>query len=186
MGNGNQDVPLPRFWPAAGVSSPTRQWQTSNCALKRLLTRHREILGNAIAMAKAIRLEIEQLATSMAVLRRRTCRFCPEPCCMTNTVWFDFRDLLTLHLLEDLLPAQQADSEPGEACPFLSHCGCRLPWRLRPWMCLKYICPTQHALLKKAGQPDPAALYGCIDKIENQRFRMETEVLYWIRRKKRT
>ncbi|BBO76352.1 hypothetical protein DSCW_37690 [Desulfosarcina widdelii] len=118
----------------------------------------------------------------MEALRRRTCRFCPEPCCITNTVWFDFRDLLAMHLLDELIPFRQAAAESGEPCPFLGHHGCRLPWRMRPWMCLKYICPAQRALMKKDGRPDPAGLGDQIIKIEDQRFQMETEVIARIRR----
>lgn len=175
---------LLRFRPDVGFSPPTRQWRESNCALKRLLNTHRSVLNKAAVMADGIRCEISRLAASMEALRRRTCRFCPEPCCIANTVWIDFRDLLMLHLLDEPIPAQQAATEPGEACPFLDGHGCRLPWRMRPWMCLKYICPTQLTILKKDGRPDPAALYGNIDKIANQRLEMETEVLARIRLKR--
>ena len=154
--------------------------------MKRLLTIHRPVLGKAAAMADGIRYEIERLAPLMLGLGRRTCRFCPEPCCVVNTVWIDFRDLLMLHLLDEPLPARQAATEPREACPFLGPRGCRLPWRMRPWMCLKYICPSQLAILKKEGRPDPAALHGSIDKIEKQRHWMETEVLDRIKRRRRT
>lgn len=162
------------------------QWQSSNDALTRLLAHQRHRLGVAVAMAENIRDGIESLFPSMAALCLQTCRFCPEPCCITNTVWIDFRDLLLLHLIDDPVPARQVATGPGEACPFLNHSGCRLPWRVRPWMCVKYICPAQRAILKKDGRPDSAALYGDIDRIENQRLQMEAEVLHRIRPKSRT
>jgi len=186
MENSDQETLQIRFCPNAGDMPPTRQWRESNCALKRLLHFHRPVLGKATVLAGEIRNEIKRLSTFMEALRRRTCRFCPTPCCIANTVWIDFRDLLMLHLLDEPLPAQQAITQPGEACPFLGGHGCRLPWVLRPWMCLKYICPNQLAILTKEKRPDPAALNGSIDRIENQRLRMETEVLGRIKRKRRT
>lgn len=179
---------LPRFWPEPGDSARSRQWQHSNCDLKRLLNRHRPSLGKAAATAGTIRRGIDELIHTMEALRRRTCRFCPEPCCITNTVWFDFRDLLAMHLLDEFLPTRQAATEPGEPCPFLSHHGCRLPWRMRPWMCVKYICPAQQTLIKRDGRLDPTAIADRIGRIEEQRFRMEAEVLdrIRIRRKIRT
>ena len=168
---------LPHFWPEVGDLARSRQWQQSNCALKRLLNRHRPLLGRAAATAGTIRRGIDELIHTMEALRLRTCHFCPEPCCITNTVWFDFRDLLAMHLLDEFLPARQAATESGEPCPFLDHHGCRLPWRMRPWMCIKYICPAQRVLMKKNGQPDSAVLADHIDRIEEQRFRMEADVL---------
>ena len=186
MKNSDHVPPLLRFQPEVGLTPAIRQWCESNCALKRLLNHHRAVLNSASAMAAGIRQDIGRLAALMESLSRRTCRFCPEPCCIANTVWIDFRDLLMLHLLDEPIPAQQAATESGQACPFLNSRGCRLPWRMRPWMCLKYICPTQLALLKKEGRPDPAALCNRIDTIENQRLCMETEVLDRIRSKHRT
>ena len=174
------------FRPRNSAEPPTDAWRASNCALARLLTARRPHLAAAVASARIIYREIDTLIASMTDLRRRTCRFCPEPCCITNTVWFDYRDLLLFHLLDGPLPARQATSERDEACPFLGHRGCRLPWHTRPWMCLKYICPTQHEILKKEGRLDPAALDGRIAAIENQRHQMETEVLDGIKPKNRT
>jgi hypothetical protein len=166
--------------------SQARTWHESNCALARLLKRHRRVLGKAQATAVDIRREIDALTPLMTALCRRTCRFCPEPCCITNTVWIDFRDLLVLHLLEEPIPPCQAASEPGAACPFLSHRGCRLPRRIRPWMCIKYICPAQRAVLQKKGRAVSAALDADIVKIERHRVRLEAEVLRRIRRKIQT
>ena len=176
----------PHFLPDNGVASQSPQWQQSNCALARLLAIHHRSLGRAIDVAIEIRRGIDELTPLMAALCLRTCRFCPEPCCIGNTVWIDFRDLLFLHLLEEPIPPCQAASEPKDACPFLSHHGCRLPPRIRPWMCIRYICPTQRAILYQAGRPATAALLGRIEQIEKKRVRMEAEVIRRIKRKRRT
>jgi hypothetical protein len=157
------------------------RWQESNCALSRLLTKHRRNLGRALAVAGEIRRAIDALAPWMAALGTRTCRFCPEPCCINNTVWIDFRDLLYLHLLEETIPACQAVSDPLDACPFLSPRGCRLPWRIRPWMCIQYLCPAQRAVLEKAGQPVSRALFEKIGRAGIYRIRLEAEVVHGIK-----
>jgi len=176
----------PRFWPDNGVVPQTPQWQESNCALARLLAIHRQALGRAIALAVKIRREINELTPLMAALCIRTCRFCPAPCCIGNTVWIDFRDLLFLHLLEEPIPPCQAVSDPSEACPFLSHHGCRLPPRIRPWMCIQYLCPTQRAVLERKGQPTTADLLDKIERIEKQRTSLEGEVVRRIKRRRKT
>lgn len=183
---GAYEETAPPFWPGTGVFPPTPQWQESNCALTRLLAIHRRDLGRAVATAMEIRRGIDELTPLMAALCSRTCRFCPEPCCIGNTVWIDFRDLLLLHLLDEPIPPRQATSGPGEACPFLTHHGCRLPPRIRPWMCIQYICPAQRAVLNRKGRPSMAALRGKIKRIERKRLRMEAEVIRRIKPRRRT
>ena len=186
MANEAVKATVPRFWQAPGTTPCAMQWVESNCALAGLLNDHQRLLKKARAVAVDIRQQMDGLLPVMAALCRRTCRFCPEPCCITNTVWIDFRDLLLIHLLDDPVPARQAATGRGEACPFLRHHGCRLPWRIRPWMCVKYICPAQQTILNKKGRPDSAALYENIDGIENKRIRLEVEVISRIKRKRRT
>ncbi len=178
--------PTLSIWPCHGDVAQEGRWQESNLALARLLANHRRGLDKAIAVALEIRRGIDELAPCMAALCSRTCRFCPDPCCITNTVWIDFRDLLLIHLLKAPIPPCQATADPGDACPFLSHRGCQLPPRIRPWMCIQYICPTQRALLKKKGRLTGAALLGKINRIEKKRVRMEAEVVGRIRRRRRT
>ena len=172
---------LPQFPVNSRGNIADRQWSESNCALARLLDRHHRALTSARRLAADVRSGIDQLVPEMAALCRRTCRFCPEPCCINHTVWFDFRDLLGQHLLGLPVPGRQAATPCGEACPFLGHHGCRLPWAIRPWMCIKYICPAQRRVLDKTGRPDGLALDAAIDAIDNQRLRLETEVIRRIR-----
>lgn len=176
----------PPFWPNNGGAARNPQWQASNCALARLLAIHRRDLGRAIAVAVEIRRGIDELTPLMAALCNRTCRFCPEPCCIGNTVWIDFRDLLFLHLIEEPIPPCQAASDPNDPCPFLNHHGCRLPPRIRPWMCIGYICPAQLSVLNRKGRSTAAALLGKIERIEKKRVRMEVELIRRIKRKRRT
>ncbi len=174
------------FWPTNDLDAATAPWRSTNLALARLLNHHRQKLHKAVQLAGDIGDGIDALTPLMTALCRRTCRFCPDPCCITHTVWFDFQDLLLLHLLKKPIPVRQAATEAGQACPYLAHHGCRLPPSLRPWMCIQYVCSTQTALLKHAGRPTEAALRDPIRKTERQRLAMETEVIRQIKRKRRT
>ena len=185
MKNVGHETTLPR-WSCSRVVMQPRGWQVSNGALASLLANHRRILGRAVRTAATIRRGMDELAPLMAALCRRTCRFCPEPCCINNTVWFDFRDLLLFHLLEAPIPSRQAASDADHACPFLDHHGCRLPSQIRPWMCIQYICPAQLSVLKKDGQASLAGLLAKIDRIGKQRLRMEAQVVRRLRRMRRT
>lgn len=163
------------------LSGNARTWRESNCALARLLARHRHALNTAITTAVAIGRGIDELTPLMLALCRRTCRFCPEPCCITNTVWFDFQDLLFFHLTGALIPGRQAASAPSEACPFLGHHGCTQPPRIRPWMCIQYLCPAQRAILEKQGRTGLVGLLNKIETINRQRAMMETDIVRCIR-----
>ncbi|WP_419660439.1 hypothetical protein Dvar_08010 [Desulfosarcina variabilis str. Montpellier] len=151
-------------------------WRESNCALAQLLARHRHALKGAIATAETIGRSIDELTPLMVALCRRTCRFCPEPCCITNTVWFDFQDLLFFHLTGAPIPDCQAVSEPKEACPFLGHHGCSQPPRNRPWMCIQYLCPAQRTILERQQRTVWIGLMDKIEFIKRQRRLMETDI----------
>lgn len=157
-------------------------WQASNCALARMVVRYRPFLGAALARARAIGRGIDALQLPMLHLCRRTCRFCPEPCCITNTVWFDFRDLLFFHLQGIDIPSRQAATECGEACPFLGDHGCRLDFCSRPWVCIRYLCPAQRTLIRRQGLSSERELTGNIETIDDLRDQMESEVVRKIKR----
>jgi hypothetical protein len=162
------------------------QWEKTNCALAQVLTRHHRDLKAAIAIAREIGRGIDELAEQMAILCLRTCRFCPEPCCITNTVWFDFRDLLLCHLLRQHIPVRQAVSDLNAACPFLSHHGCRLLPRSRPWMCLQYLCPAQLNILNRQGLSAATTIRRKIATVEGLRAEMEAEVVWGINHRERS
>jgi hypothetical protein len=172
----------PVWRPAAGSA----RWLASNDALARWLATRRRSLRGAAATAAAIRRGIDRLSPQMAALCARTCHFCPEPCCITNTVWFDFRDLLYLHLTAAPIPPHQAASDPGQPCPFLAHRGCRLPPPIRPWMCIAYICPAQGRRMQRTAAVLRADFERRIARIDRQRLAMEAALMQALRRSKRT
>lgn len=176
---------LPPSWTCRSGSRVDQQWKKTNCALARLLTCHHQELKAAIAIAVEIGRGIDGLAEQMAVLCSQTCRFCPEPCCITNTVWFDFRDLLLFHLIELHIPACQAVSDVNDSCPFLSHRGCRLSLRNRPWMCIQYLCPPQLTILRNQKFSAAITMRKKMEMIKRQRAKMEAEVVYRIKHRKK-
>lgn len=175
------EPPQPRrgFSPAGDDDSA---WQASNCALARLLKRYRPLLGAAAARAAAVGRGIDALEPLMLALCRRTCRFCPEPCCIINTVWFDFQDLLFIHLQGMAVPSRQAATECGVACPFLGRRGCRLDFRGRPWTCIRYLCPAQRRVLARNGSRLLADTERKIVGIDRQREQMVSAVVRQVRR----
>jgi hypothetical protein len=176
---------LPPSWTFRYGHQVDPQWEKTNCALARLLTLYHHELKSALAIAVEIGRGIDGLAAQMDILCRRTCRLCPEPCCITNTVWFDFRDLLFFHLLNLHIPACQAVSDVNDACPFLSHRGCLLSPRNRPWMCLQYLCPAQLAILKNQSCSAAITMRKKMERIDKQRVEMEREVVYRIKHRKK-
>ena len=178
--------PLP--WSCRGlgnaIHAPGSAWRESNGALARLLDSHRAGLVRAVVVAERIGRGIDALMPRLHALCRRTCRFCPDPCCILNTVWFDFRDLLFLHLLRIPIPPFQAASDSHTPCPYLTGCGCVLPPRSRPFMCLRYLCPAQRSILRKEGDRSRYALLERIEAIDLRRQQMEADVVRCIRRRR--
>jgi hypothetical protein len=163
-----------------------RVWQSSNAALARLLAFHRASLGAAVDTARRIGLILDTLRCRMDALCRRTCRFCPDPCCILNTVWFDFKDLLLFHLSGTPIPPFQAATALDEPCPFLGCHGCRLEFWVRPWMCMHYICPAQRAVIRKQEPSSQRDLRENLDTVADLRDQMESEVIRHIKRSRST
>lgn len=61
--------------------------------------------------------------------------------------YYDFRDLVYLHLCSLEPPAQQPITAKDDNCRYLGSAGCVLSRELRPWICTWYICPEMHSFL---------------------------------------
>ena len=161
------------FFPFHRQVKTSRQWQASNRALGRLIARNRFRLANAIAIAKGIQCRLESVFPQLDKLVRRTCPWCPEPCCIVNKVWYDFADLLFLHLSRQLIPPAPLNADPWKACLYLSNKGCALPRMLRPWACTLYICPTQCKILSRHDRSGRMRIESMIQTIKVMRLDME-------------
>ena len=73
-------------------------WQAANRSFDIHIDRYRVELGPAMTIAQEIRCRLALIFPLLNGLCLSTCRHCPEPCCQTASPWYDFRDLLFLHL----------------------------------------------------------------------------------------
>ena len=162
----------PREAVAAPWSNPA-EWQAVNQAFIRLIQRHDPFFASIRACALRLADHLNSLFLTADRLCRSTCRFCPDPCCEKAWAWFDFKDLLFMHLCGIEIPGSQALSAPGNRCRYLGHRGCRLPRNARPWVCTWYVCPTQAARMRRV----PVALRGTFERtvgrVKRQRTALE-------------
>jgi hypothetical protein len=164
-----------RFLRVFGVERPPATWVASNRGLHRLIRRHHRQLGEAAAVAAAIRRALTAIFPLLDSVSRVTCPECPDPCCVVTTVWFDFIDLLFLHLIAVPLPPAPLANRLSDPCRYLSPHGCRLTRLVRPWGCLQYTCPTQRSHLRRQSPPAEAPFDEAIAKIKKLRYQLESE-----------
>jgi hypothetical protein len=106
-----------------------------------------------------------------------TCPWCPDHCCLTAKVWFDFKDLLFLHLNGHQIPPAQLLSNLKETCAYWRPNGCKLPRIARPWVCTWYLCPTQTANLLQKPKSVRHNFSRAIQDIKTARKKMESEFI---------
>ena len=126
-------------------------WDEANGAIKYLMDRHRDRLGEVFKKAEAIKANLESLFPLLDDLCKNTCVACPSTCCLTATVWLDYCDLIFLHANGLHVPPNQLIEKQPDSCRFNSSHGCTLPRLSRPWVCTLYLCPPQMALLREKG-----------------------------------
>ena len=87
------------------------------------------------------------------------CPACVRPCCVriSRRGLLDTADLLVMAALEPRgVPYPRARLQ---GCPFLETDGCALPWRVRPYACLHYVCPhLKRVMTSKEAQAVERAL----------------------------
>jgi len=124
-------------------------WHEANWSIAHLLKRY----PSETARLKTTALEIsglfEGIFPILDQLCRRTCRFCPDPCCLKATIWYDVKDMLFMHLSGTKIPDAQILSGPGDVCRYVGPKGCLLERCARPFVCTAYLCPPQLSLLRK-------------------------------------
>lgn len=123
-------------------------WNEANESMAHLIHRHRANLSQVFSKAAAMRKNLETMFPLMDELCRETCVACPSPCCLTATVWIDYKDLLFIHLNGLFIPPQQLIERQPDSCRYNSPTGCTLPRLSRPWVCTLYMCPPQMAMLR--------------------------------------
>lgn len=128
-------------------------WNEANASIVHLIRKHQANMADVFAKAAAMRKNIETLFPLLDEFCGETCVTCPSPCCLTATVWIDYRDLLFIHLNDLYIPPQQLIERQPDSCRYNSPEGCMLPRLSRPWVCTLYLCPPQMALLRAKNDP---------------------------------
>lgn len=157
-------------------SRPT-DWQAAQLAI------HHHIAGLAgireflLPFARRLEARFGAVAFQMEALCAHTCTCCPDPCCSKASVWYDFRDLLGLHLYGKSIPMGQPISDYGNACRYISHSGCMLPRSIRPWICTWYLCPVQKRWLQRQPGDCRRSLELALDRIKTERALLEDKFI---------
>jgi hypothetical protein len=152
-------------------------WRVANQAIDYHLQRYRTDMIQPKMRAQALKLGLNVVFTDMNDLCAHSCPWCPEPCCLIASVWFDFKDLLFLHFNRLSIPACQPKANLESTCRYLGSKGCRLPRINRPWICTWYLCPTQTARLSKAPQRKHKLLDQAVGRIKSERNWLESEYI---------
>ncbi|HMB32281.1 MAG TPA: hypothetical protein VKN82_10685 [Desulfohalobiaceae bacterium] len=150
-----------------------KDWYEANKTLSKLIQDNLNQLNKAIALAKKIEQQFNSIFPLLDHLCSLTCTKCPDPCCLRATIWFDFKDLLFLHLTSQALPIRQTISTNNNKCPYSSRQGCQLPRLSRPWICTWYICPDQKRLLGQDPGFTKTRIYDSLESIKSLRKRLE-------------
>jgi hypothetical protein len=100
-------------------------WQEANRSIDIHIYGYRAEFGPAVTIAREIRSRLASIFPFLDHLCMATCRCCPEPCCLTASPWYDFRDLLFLHLNLIEIPRSQPVDGYKDTCCYLSPPGVR-------------------------------------------------------------
>ena len=164
----------PQFAPPWGMD---QVWQEANFSIAELVQRYSTNLGSTVKLANAIRGCLDSIFGMLDDLCLETCPRCPDPCCLKASPWFDFRDLIFLHLNSRSIPPGQPIKVMASICRYSSANGCRLDRISRPWICTWYLCPVQVANLNARRSLQKKALLTAINEIKAARKEMEKEFI---------
>ena len=148
-------------------------WQEIHSSLGYHIQRYQDELKPVVTIARRVRSRLETIFELLDGLCAATCSRCPDPCCLTASPWYDFRDLIFLHLNRLAITLTQPIEVYRTACRFLSSRGCTLPRSIRPWICTWYLCPVQTANLKKRRLDQYETFNRTIQEIKRCRRQME-------------
>ncbi len=142
-----------------------------------LLDRYKTRLDTVLVYSCEIKENLAKLSPLTELLCQNTCPWCPDPCCLSAIVWFDFADLLFLHLTGETVPSSQPQPNQTKICRFFGPKGCNLPRAVRPWVCTWYTCASQWAFLRLQDQDFQETYKRGVQEIRHSRRKMETEFI---------
>ncbi len=148
-------------------------WQEANRSIDGLIQRYADKLSPAVTLAALVRVRLESIFNILDDLCIETCPRCPDPCCIHASPWFDFRDLIFLHLNALAPPVSQPIEVMDATCRYFSPRGCTLTRISRPWICTWYLCSVQTANLNNRRSNQKKGLTYTINEIKVFRKEME-------------
>ncbi len=144
-------------------------WADVNQALADFIDNNRSALEFAFAAAEEVRQAFECLNPVWEELCSATCPDCRDICCTASRVWFEFRDLLLIHLLGLKVPPGQTRANLTEGCRYLTPQGCDRPRLNRPWRCSWYLCQAQVDLISARPPKAQRLVSGAIQRVLDNR-----------------
>ena len=155
-------------------------WQAAHQTVDDHLQRYRADLKPLESLACEIKSGLIAVFPILDELCAHSCPWCPEPCCLSASVWFDFKDLLFLHLNKLPISPAQPMADAKTPCRYSGPRGCRLPRIARPWICTWYLCPTQTAKLRNGHQGKGDLLNRAFARIKSGRNLLETGFIHMV------
>ncbi len=152
-------------------------WQEANISIDLHIKHYYPRLGPARQIARQACIRLESIFTPLDEICMLTCPRCPDPCCLSASPWYDWRDLVFLHLNRLSIPKTQTISGSTETCCNISHRGCTLPRIVRPWICTWYLCPAQTANLNARNTRQRKILSRRLGEIKALRNNLEDEFI---------
>ena len=154
-----------------------KAWHEANHSVRYHIRRHRAQMHYLEPVFLDVKAGMVSIFPILRDLCENTCPWCPEPCCLAATVWFDLPDLLFLHLNHCTPPPSQPKMDLKAACRYLGPKGCRLPRISRPWICTWYLCDSQLTRLRKNGKAAADTFAESLQSVKKGRKDMESEFI---------
>ena len=165
----------------SGIPWASRQsWRAAHQAVAYHLRLYPTELKPLNDRAQALESCLKAVFSILDELCAASCPWCPDPCCLKASVWFDFKDLLFMHFNQLSIPPCQPKADLKNPCCYHGPAGCRLLRINRPWICTWYLCPTQTAILRKDHPAERESLMQALSQIKSERDLLEKEYMRMI------
>jgi len=150
-----------------------QNWQAINTALAETIASLGDKAGSLHRSAQSLYADLRELSSAMATAATGSCPSCTTICCLHARPFYNFQDLLYLHLAGLQPPAAGQPVQSNEVgrnhCRYLQTTGCSLNRNVRPWICTWYMCPDMKSLMR----PHLARALLLIDRIKKKRGELE-------------
>jgi hypothetical protein len=177
----NQEYAILMKFAANHISMPPWSsqdtWREANNALGFAIKRHQNQMSELQTLARRITQRIESLDALLEDLCSEVCPVCRDSCCQRAWVWFDFKDLLVMHLGGDFRLPEQLRGPDDSSCRYLSRAGCMLQRVQRPYVCTWYLCATLKQDLMQRAPSDGTYLTNSLAAVKSARIELENQFI---------